>query len=110
MDEIKKRKKPPAEEGLIGLFGHTYIADPDDADERMIQYQFRVFRKLDAERYLIQYFSFLDGSPTQLGVMPKSELLGETVRLYAKVELWLEAYKEDSERLEQRRRAKRASS
>jgi len=90
---MKSRPKQiPSVEGLIGLFGHTYIADPKNTDEQMIQYQFQIIRKLEPDRYIIQYFSFLDGSPTNLGVMPETELLGPSVKLYATAELWNGAY------------------
>jgi hypothetical protein len=74
--KAKRAKKQPRPEGLIGLFGHTYIVDPDDQDERMIQYQFQIIRRMDAGRYVFQYFSFMDGSPTQVGVMSETGASG----------------------------------
>jgi hypothetical protein len=38
---MRKQSKPQPE-GLIGLFGHTYIADPDNANSTMIECQFQV--------------------------------------------------------------------
>ena len=59
-------KTQPTAEGLIGLFGHTYVPDKDgDEGDLMIQYQFEVIRKLEPERYVIQYFGWLDGRPDQ---------------------------------------------
>jgi hypothetical protein len=65
----------------------------------MIQYQFQIIRKMEGDRYVFQYFSFLDGSPTQVGVMTEAELLGPNVKLYANQELWLWAYEKESKRL-----------
>lgn len=96
MNQQSSKVKQP--EGLIGLFGHTYITDPDDADALMIQYQFRIIRKMDGDRYVIQYFSFWDGEPTNLGVMTEAELLGPSVKLYATTELWNHTYEEASQR------------
>lgn len=86
----QKAKQQP--EGMIGLFGHTYVVDPDNADSTMIQYQFQIIRKMDGDRYVVQYFSFMDGSPTQVGVYPEDFLLGPDVKLYANDELWNEGY------------------
>jgi len=85
----RKKRRP---EGLIDLFGHTYIADPDDPEQRTIQYQFRIIRRMRGERYVVQYFSFLDGGPTNVGVMTEAELLGPDVKLYADQELWNYGY------------------
>ena len=100
------KRKPTTEEvpsGLIGLFGHAYISDPDHPSEQMIQYQFRVIRKMEGDRYVVQYFSFQDGSPTCVGVYHETELLGPTVKLYANRELWLDAYETESPRAWRRR-------
>jgi hypothetical protein len=96
------RKKRTRIHGLIGLFGHTYIED--DRRGKMVQYQFKIIRKMDGGRYVFQYFSFMDGSPTSLGIMSEAELLGPNVKLYATAELWNEAYEKDC----YQRRARRA--
>lgn len=93
-------------EGLIGLFGHGYITDPDDADAVMIQYQFKILRKMDSNRYVVQYFSFMDGSPTRVGVYSEAELLGDTIKLYATTASWNDAYEKDCEKLDMRRRSR----
>ena len=87
-------KAKPEPEGLVGFFGHTYIDDPKNLEDRMIQYQFRIIRKMDTGRYVIQYYSFMDGSPNALGVMTEAELLGDAVRLYPDAETWNTAYNE----------------
>ena len=84
--------------GLIGLFGHTYIDDREAPGETMIEYQFKIIRKMEGDRYVFQYFSFLDGEPTEVGVMTEAELLGPNVKLYATAELWLHAYEKASAR------------
>ena len=85
-------------EGLIGLFGHIYIADPENPSVKMIQFQFQIIRKMEGERYVVQYFSFLDGGPTCVGVYPQAELLGPNSKLYVNIELWNEAYEKDCHR------------
>jgi hypothetical protein len=92
-----KQAKQPRPEGLIGLYGHTYIVDPHDRDERMIRYQFQIIRRMGASRYVFQYFSFIDGSPTQVGVMSETELLGPDVKLYADEETWREIHREEAD-------------
>jgi hypothetical protein len=94
----KAKAKQKQREGLIGLFGHTYVADPDDADAQTIQYQFEVVRHMEGGRYVVQLFSFLDGSPTNVSVYTETELLGPNVRLYATAELWNHAYEKDCQR------------
>ena len=88
-------RKPPAkqQEGLIGYFGHTYTVFEG---KRMIQYQFRIVRKMDDNRYVIQFYSFLDGCPTNLGVFTEEYLLGEDVKLYATEAKWNAAYANSS--------------
>jgi hypothetical protein len=79
-------------EGLIGLFGHTYV---QHEDYKGVQYQFQIIHKMEGARYIVQYFSFMDGSPTEVGVFPEDELLGPNCKLYATAELWHEAYEKD---------------
>jgi hypothetical protein len=86
---IQQQHEP---EGLVGFFGHTYIPDPDDADQKVLQYQFRIIRKMDATRYVIQYYSAWDGSPNILAVMTEADLLGEDVKLYPDAETWNAGY------------------
>jgi hypothetical protein len=81
-----------SDKGLIGLFGHTYIAAPEEPGGRMIQYQFEIIRKMEGERYVVQLFSFMTGEPTNLAIYPESFLLGDDVRLYANAEHWNEGY------------------
>jgi hypothetical protein len=100
MMKMKQAKPKPATkpEGLIGFFGHTYIPDPKDPDTIMIESQFEIIRTMDDARYVIQYFSWMDGDRTNVGVMTEAELLGPTVKLYATTELWLWAYEKEARR------------
>lgn len=84
----KPRTSNKEPEGLVGFFGHTYKT----GEPKMLEYQFRIIRRLGYDRYVIQYFSFLDGGPTNLGVMAEKDLLGDLVKLYASEGLWNEAY------------------
>ena len=82
--EMSKKPKPK-DEGLVGFFGHTLI---DKDGEKTIQYQFRIIRPLPPDRWVVQYFSFMDSGPTNLAVYPESFLLGPDVKLYANQENW----------------------
>jgi hypothetical protein len=95
---VKATKSKEQPNGLVDFFGHTYCTDPDDAERMMIQYQFKIIRKMDDARYVIQYFSFWDGGPTNLGVMTEAELLGESVKLYATAAAWNDAHEKDCAR------------
>jgi hypothetical protein len=104
-NKVSKLAAPPPPEGLIGFFGHTLIPDPDQSmsDRKMIEYQFEILRKMEGARYVIQYFSFMDGTPTNLGVMTEAELLGPDVKLYANADLWNEGYAKDCYRRDRSR-------
>lgn len=62
-------------DGLNGLWLHTW----EDAETMKNQGQ---IIGVDGERVLVQIFSFLDGAPTEIRVMPKSEIYGDRVTLY----------------------------
>jgi hypothetical protein len=84
--------------GLIGIMGHTYIADENHPGEKEIQYQFEIIRKLDGGRWLCQLFSFLDGRPTEVRAYPESFLSGDDVKLYALADEWHYAYEKECTR------------
>jgi hypothetical protein len=89
---------PQPAEGLVGFFGHVWGPDLDNPGEETIRFQFQIIRKLDATRYVIQYYSFWDGTPNNLGVMPEADLLGDNVKLYPSAELWRSVADELGER------------
>jgi hypothetical protein len=89
-------KSKTANEGLVGFFGHLYEPDPECPEHMMINRQFRIVRRMDAERWAVQFLSFLTGEPTSLGVYPESTLLGETVKLYPDAESWNGAAENES--------------
>jgi len=101
-----KPKTATEPEGLVGFLGHTYGDDPEGIEKKMIRFQFKIIRKVDATRYAVQYFSCWDGCPTNVGVMSEADLLGPDVRLYASQELWNDAF---ARALEQRERWRRRS-
>lgn len=98
------KKKQQDDIGLIGLFGHAYTADPEDAERQTIRHQFQIIRKMDGGRCVVQLFSFMDGGPTNVAVYDERFLLGPDVKLYATAELWNEACERENER-ERRRTA-----
>jgi hypothetical protein len=75
----------------------------------MIQYQFEIIRELKGDRYVVQLFGWLDGDPTEVAVMPESELLGPTVKLYSTKEDWHWAYEKECNRRRYRREPKEPS-
>jgi hypothetical protein len=98
--EIQSQSRRGTTKGLVGFFGHAYGQDPDDPERTMIRHQFRVVRKLDAARYVIQFYSFVDGEPNKLGVMSEAKLLGDTVSLYPDAQSWRLAYEKEWRRRE----------
>jgi hypothetical protein len=68
--------------GLVGLFGH--LRDEDGK----IQYQFQVLRPVGQDRYLIQFFSWIDGRETTVTVVSEEKLLGPGCTLYALRDEW----------------------
>lgn len=97
MTTTKKTKIARRSKGLIGLFGHTYVPDLDaGGDATMIQYQFEIIRTMEGARYVVQLFSWIDGSPTTVSVMSEAEMLGPTVKLYSTREDWCEGYDKES--------------
>ena len=87
-DPQNNKSQPPPEEGLIGLFGHTYVLTEDVPDRKTIEYQFKIIRELSGARYVVQLFSFADGRPTELAVYDESFLLSKDVKLYATEDIW----------------------
>jgi hypothetical protein len=81
--------------GLSGYFGHTFVTD--EHGHKRIQYQFRVVRRLPPNRWVVQFFSFWDGTPNKLGVYTEDFLLSDDVALYQTEEIWRVEY-EKSER------------
>jgi hypothetical protein len=83
-----------ADEGLVGFYGHTYV---NRNSKRELQFQFRVVRALPPDRWIVQFYSFFDGSPNKLGIFSESYLLGDDCALYPDAETWRAAY-DDYER------------
>jgi hypothetical protein len=92
----KKKMESVEPQGLIGLFGHTYV---EDGGIWQIQYQFRIVREFPPDRWLVQFYSAWDGTPNCLKAYSTEYLLGEDVRLFPDEESWLEAYRKSSERV-----------
>jgi len=103
-----RQRKRRRTEGLIDLFGHTYIPDQEDPEHQVIQNQFQIIRRMRGDRYVVQLFSWLDGGPTEVVVMTEAELLGPNVKLYATEENWHTASEKAHERRRYRREARRS--
>jgi hypothetical protein len=89
------KTKPTEEQGLIGFFGHTFTMD---RGHKRIQYQFRVVRAVPPDRWAVQLYSFMDGSPNKLEVYSESYLLSDEVALYPDAESWNEGYAKAEQR------------
>lgn len=87
--------RPKSSPGLSGFFGPTFVRD--EHGHKRIEYQFRVVRRLPPRRWIVQLYSFLDGTPNNLAVYPEDFLIGDDVALYRDAETWREGY-EKSER------------
>jgi hypothetical protein len=98
----RKKIPPPPPEGLVGLFGHTLVPDTQSGRQdggKEIQFQFQIIRRMDAERWVVQYFSFLDGRPTTVAVYSEAYLLGPDVKLFASENEWRDAHARSNRRL-----------
>jgi hypothetical protein len=94
---------------MLGLFGHTFVPDEGGEEgDRVVQYQFRIIRTLPADAYVVQYFSFLDGRPTDLGRMTGAELWGPNVTLYSTEGDWVWGYEKASDQARYRRERRKA--
>ena len=76
----KRERRRKRQQGLLGLLGHTFT---EEDGARRIKYQFEIIRCLPPDRYIVQLFSWLDGSTTNVHVMTETELLGPDIVLYA---------------------------
>jgi hypothetical protein len=88
-EEQQHSETPKADEGLIGFYGHSYVVRNG---ERQLQYQFRVVRALPPARWIVQLYSFFDGTPNQLAVYSEDFLFGENCALYPDAATWHAAY------------------
>lgn len=85
--------------GFVGLFGHTYT----DELAPEVRYQFRVLRQVSPDRYAVQLFSWLDGSPTEIQVWSADDLSAPSIKFYLDHKDWVSAGDESSEAQASRR-------
>jgi hypothetical protein len=81
--------KKPKDEGLVGFYGFTFVTD--EHDKKVPKYSFQIIGALPPDRWVVEYFSAVDGLRTNLAVYLESFLLGDDVRLYASQETFYEA-------------------
>lgn len=91
--------KPQADkpDGLVGMWGHTFVDDDAFPGRKMIQWQFKIIQKVSPEIYLCQLFSWLDGCPTNCEAI-QTKTLVEECKLYASNEQMLTAYGKECDR------------
>lgn len=75
---------PESQEGLVGLWGHTFDQDGE------IKWQFKIVRKAD-QFHVCQLFSWLDGGPTECKLI-ETPILAQECKLYNSTDLMQEAY------------------
>ena len=92
-EEQQHNEPPKADEGLVGFYGHTYVTRDG---KRQLQFQFRVVRALPPDRWVVQFYSFMDGCANKLAVYSESYLLSEDVALYPDAATWHAGYEEHS--------------
>ena len=78
-----KQAQPAVEDALIGRFGYKCTHSTGK-----LHFQFRILRKMAGERYMVQFYSWVDSRATTVGVMSEEELLGQNVTLYTDAESW----------------------
>lgn len=89
---VGSRRQPAANDnGLVGLFGHRL--DDDGA----VHNQFQIRGMSGEDTCVIQLFSFLDGSPTNVELVDVAELRTDRYRLYATEDQLNLAYWQDKE-------------
>lgn len=72
--------------GLVGFYAHELD------DEGYASRQFRIVRQLDAERWLVEYFSWLTGEPGEAEPLTEAHLLSSRCVLYGSAEAMVHAY------------------
>jgi hypothetical protein len=73
---------------LVGLYLHTFKTEK-------IHYQGMVYA-VDGDNCLVQLFSWMDGRPTNIEVMPKSKIYSSEVKLYKFEDEWRETADRES--------------
>jgi hypothetical protein len=76
--------KPIEAAGLTGLFGLTF-------NEQGLHNQFHVLRPEGDGHYLVQLFSWIDGSATNMEVWPRARFAAPSAKLYDDEEEWRSA-------------------
>ena len=67
---------------LLGMFGHTINK------HGFIEWQFSIEKEISFNRYLVQLYSWWDGSPTEVKALGEYKLLGPRCKLYLTREDW----------------------
>lgn len=81
MDEMElNRYSDP----LTGLFGHLYNSD------NKIERQFLIKAKIEQAVYLVQWFGWIVGEPTTLGLLSAEDLMFPKAELYQDAKQWRE--------------------
>lgn len=79
---VKARNVAANDNGLVGLYGHTRD------DDGVIDWQFKITGMINADECTCQLFSWMDGRPTKIVVLPVAELCSEKCSLYSNREEW----------------------
>lgn len=76
-------EQPTSSPGLVGCYGHEY-------EDGKINLQFKIVRKVNENLYMIQFYSFWFGEPTNIEARTLEFLIGPNCKLYANYNTWRE--------------------
>lgn len=88
---LKNEIKPVTEFSLVGRFFHVF------REEGFVNLQGVVRSKIDDRNYLVQLFSWFDGSPTELFIVPIEQMIARDIRDNRKPNCW--QFYEDAEHM-----------
>lgn len=89
--------------GLVGMWGHTFTTN--DLGEKDIEWQFKIVRQVNADTWMCQLFSWLDGEPTNCTPISTDKILNEC-KLYASNEMMNQEYEKFCDRLYRSRKVR----
>lgn len=89
---VKNNVRRPAsnDNGLVGLYGHSRD------DDGKINWQFQITGSVGSEKCTIQLFSWSDGRPTDVKVVPVDELSSDGYSLYGTRDEWIWRWAKES--------------
>lgn len=78
-----------AKRNVIEIVGMWALVPPEDADFPRVENQVRIMSEVDHRVYLVQFYSWWDGSPTNTQIIPLSDM--RRWKCYETHQAWLDA-------------------